>query len=244
MSARTRPSSTALAAALLLLGTALSVHAQETVTLRGRVIDADTRRPIHGAIVLPLASTRGYVTDTLGRFTLEVPASGAYPLTAEQLGYAMADVVLASTAPIEFTTILLKPNPIALEGLSVLVDRFERRRRFYYGPIRVMDQAQLLRRPASSAYDVVRSNLPMARPCVDDMNELCTFRRGRREPVDICVDEVRAYGGAMELGLYGAGDLYMVEVYDMGREVRVYTRWFVENRLRSGRSLQPLSWGC
>ena len=37
---------------------------------------------------------------------------------------------------------------------------------------------------------------------------------------------------------------YVVEVYNRGQQVRVYTRWFVERALRGGRRLQPLEWGC
>ena len=79
---------------------------------------------------------------------------------------------------------------------------------------------------------------------MDDMNALCTFRRGRRQPVSVCIDEAPAYGGATDLDVYDAADLYLVEVYDMGASVRRDTRMFVEGRLRSGWQLQPLSWGC
>jgi hypothetical protein len=234
----------ALGAALSWAGAASVVDAQESVSLRGRVIDRETRMPIEGAIVLPAGGTRGYVTDSLGLFVLSAPAGGAYALTAEQLGYAVAEVTLASTAPEEFSTILLTPNPIAMEGLTVLVDRFEQRRRFHFGPVRVLDQAALLRRGASSAYDIVRANVPFARPCSADMNRLCVWRRGQRRTVQMCLDEAPAYGGISDLEVQSGADLYMVEVYDQGLEVRLYTRWFVEGRLRSGRGLRPLSMGC
>lgn len=60
----------------------------------------------------------------------------------------------------------------------------------------------------------------------------------------MCVDEAPAWGGIGDLEGYDASELYLVEVYGWGQTVRVYTRWFVEGRMRSGRPLAPLSWSC
>mgnify|MGYP004108025775 CR=1 FL=1 len=235
---------------LVLFGSALDTEAQDDPTgqdrvlLRGRVIDEQTRSPIEGAIVMPIGSLSGYMTDSLGLWVLEVdPSRFGYPISVEQLGYSHVEATLAPTAPEEFTTVKLPPNPVALEGLQVLVDRFERRRRFSYGSVRVLDQARLLR-SGGSAYDLVRREVPFARPCPADSNKLCAMRRGRRITVSLCIDEVPAWGGAAELDTYDPSELYLVEIYGRGQQVRVYTRWFVEQAMRRGRTLQPLVWGC
>ena len=215
-----------------------------TVQLSGRVLDATSRTPILGAIVMPLGSTAGYVTDSLGRFELRVPPHPeGYELIVEQLGYASLDVRLPAEAPENFYTVNLSPNPIALEGLEVLVDRFERRRRFFQGPVRVVDQRRLLR-SAGTTFDIVRREVPFARLCSGSLQELCAYRRGQQIRIELCIDEAPAYGGLDQLEQYDPAELYMVEVFDQGREVRVYTRWFVDRALRETRRLQPLSWGC
>ncbi|HSG49254.1 MAG TPA: hypothetical protein VLA43_15645, partial [Longimicrobiales bacterium] len=91
---------------------------------------------------------------------------------------------------------------------------------------------------------VVRAEVPFVRSCPRSFDDLCVSRRGSVERVGICLDEVPLWGGIQALESYDPAELYMVEVYDRGREVRVYTRYFVEERLRTGRRLAPLSWGC
>lgn len=233
-------------AALLagLFGQPATAASQDASTaIRGRVIDETTREPLQGAIVMLLGSESGYMTDSLGLFQLDVyPDALGYRLSVEQLGYATIEVSLPGTALADFTTIKLPVNPIALEGLEVLVDRFERRRRFFNGTVRTLDQARLMR-TAGTAYDAVRRIIPFARPCPSDLNGLCAYRRGRRTKVAICIDEVPAYAGVSELDEYDPAELYLVEVFD-ATQIRVYTRWFVERATREGRRLQPLSWGC
>lgn len=214
------------------------------VQLRGRVIDAQTRNPLEGAFVAPSGSLTGYMTDSMGRFVLELePSPAGYPITVEQLGYSTLEVTLGPSAEEEFTTVKMTPNPIAVEGLRVLVDRFQSRRRFYYGSVRVVDQTRLLRF-SGTAYDVVRREVPFATVCVGAPDELCAIRRGRRIQVELCIDEIPTYGATSALESYDSSELYLVEVYDRGRQIRVYTRWFVEHALRGGRKLQPLEWGC
>lgn len=234
------------AAAAVLAGAA-SLSAQEDPTrplIRGRVIDAETRAPLVGAFIMPFGGARAVMTDSLGVFVLPMELASAYDLTVEQLGYSTLSVTLPETAPREFSTILLRPNPLALEGLTVLVDRFERRRRFHFGPVQAMDQDQLMRTARANAFEVVRGMIPMARTCLRDFDRLCVPRRGSIQTVAVCLDDVPLWSDIHALEAYDPRELYMVEVYDRGREVRVYTRYFVEERLRSGRRLAPLSWGC
>lgn len=232
----------------LAFGGASTAAAQEDPTrpvLRGRVVDAETRAPLSGAFVMPFGGARAVVTDSLGLFRLTMELAPSYPLTVEQLGYATVSVTLPGTASAEFTTILLPPNPLALEGLTVLVDRFERRRRFHFGSVQVLDQDRLRRSARPNAYEIVRAAVPFARPCFGvDYDRLCTPRRGSVRPVDVCLDDVPLWSGIDVLEAYDPAELYLVEVYDRGQEIRIYTRYFVEERLRTGRRLAPLSWGC
>lgn len=239
MTTRTLP----LVTTTLLVGLAPTdiLAAQETVRLYGRILDASTGRPVYGASIHAGNARAADMTDTLGLFVLEVPEAEEYTVSAGQLGYRTALVTLPATAPLEFTTLLLEPNPIALEGLEVLVDRFERRRQLYTGSVTTLEQDALLRVPAMSAYDLLMANLPAAGPCGD---QLCSVRRGRRLPVRLCIDEEPAYLPLSDLERHTAADLYLIEIYGRGASVRLYTRRFVASILGSGRNLEPLQWGC
>lgn len=85
-------------------------------------------------------------------------------------------------------------------------------------------------------------------------------RRGRVQPVRVIIDEVPVvFGGLDWLRSYDAGEIYLMEVYDLGRAIRVLTRWAVDERpeqlaaLRMlpvaplldfrGRSGRSLGWG-
>ena len=70
--------------------------------------------------------------------------------------------------------------------------------------------------------------------CVGSSDELCTIRRGRRTQVELCTDEMPTYGATSALESYDSSELYLVEVYNRGQQVRVYTRWFLEHALRGG----------
>ncbi len=192
----------------------------------------------------PFGGSRAVATDSLGIFALPMELAGSYPIAVEQLGYTTLAITLPASAAGEFSTIHLNPNPIELEGLTVLVDGFERRRRRYFGPVRVLDQERLQRETRGSVYDIVRAEVPLARPCPFEGENLCFQRRGRSQRVNVCLDEVPLWEGAAALDGYDSAALYLIEVYDRGREVRVYTRFFVEKRLRTGRRLPPLDWGC
>lgn len=218
--------------------------AQGRVRIRGRVLDGVTRSPVAGAFVGRSYSDTGVLTDSLGLFTLELLSDFSYPITVENLGYRTLDVVLNPTAPDEFTTILLPPDPLAIQGLTVLVDRFARRRRTYAGPVRVIDQDRLLNGQSESAFDLVTRSVPFGRPCRTSFEELCTIRRGREQVVQVCIDERRAFAGARELESYDSRELYMVELYGWGSQVRVYSRWYVDRMVSEGRTLRPLSFGC
>jgi hypothetical protein len=234
----------AIGALMAWSGSARDLLAQGRVRIRGRVLDEVTRTPVAGAFVGRSYSDSGVLTDSLGLFTLELLSDFSYPITVENLGYRTLDVVLSPTAPEEFTTILISPDPIAIQGLRVLVDRFARRRRTYAGPVRAIDQDRLLNEPSQSAFELLRRSIPFGRPCRTSFEELCTVRRGREQVVTVCIDERPAFAGARELELFDVKELYLVELYGWGSQVRVYSRWYVDRLLSEGRTLRPLSFGC
>lgn len=213
------------------------------VRLYGRVLDAATGLPVFGALVRPTGDRPASVTDTAGVWVLELPEAEEYVVAVAQLGYRAALLTLPTTAPGEFTTVLLEADPIELEGLEVLVDRFEERRRFYMGRVTVLDQKRLMSAYAASLLDIVVANVPGSRFCPDRPDDLCVSVRGEPSSVGVCLDEEPVYRVATELERYSVADIHLIEVF--GRtHVRIYTRRFVGKSATSRRPLDRISWGC
>jgi hypothetical protein len=124
--------------------------AARDIRLYGRVLDAATGLPVFGALVRPTGNRPASATDTAGAWVLEVPEAEEYVIALVQLGYRTALLTLPTKAPREFTTVLLGADPIELEGLEVLVDRFEERRGFCMGSVKVLDQQRLVSAQAAS----------------------------------------------------------------------------------------------
>ena len=211
--------------------------------IRGQVVDG-SGAPIHLAMVGLAQSNQAVATDAEGRFLLPVPPGFRYRVAAEQLGYHPTEVWIAAEDIEHPLVITLEPDPIALRGLEVTVDRLERRRRRYAGFVRVVDREALGLASATTAYEVIRRHAPGLRPCLGDPYNDCVMRRGSISPVRICIDERPAWGGRDELEAYRPEELYMVEVYDWGRAVRVYTNWYVDKVMKKPQPIVPIEFGC
>jgi CarboxypepD_reg-like domain/TonB-dependent Receptor Plug Domain len=91
------------------------LNAQSAV--RGRVLDAETKAPVEGAVVTARTATRAVTTDRLGRFTLwiqEFPET----LTVVLIGRHPALVTLPS-APVDALEIELAPAAVTLSDVIV-----------------------------------------------------------------------------------------------------------------------------
>ena len=64
-------------------------------------------------------------------------------------------------------------------------------------------------------------------------------RRGEYVQPIVYIDERRAFG-LDELASYPMNDIYLVESYDGGRMVRVYTTWFMQRLARGNLGLQNI----
>ena len=122
-----------LAAGLLLAtATAHEAYAQDAqdrqpFELVGTVQDAGGR-PLVGAFVAQGDSKWGSLTSETGRFVLPNVTPGPVSLTVELIGYETRTWT-GIVAPGEALKITLEAQPILLEGLNVVTDRFESRRR-------------------------------------------------------------------------------------------------------------------
>jgi hypothetical protein len=174
-----------------------------------------------------------------------VAISEQYVLQVRQLGYRDRVLTVDGDAAREALVLRLDPDPVEIEGLTVLAERFRDRRRGPFGAVDVLGREDLLRAPDGATSDLIRRVVPFARPCGgENDNNLCVNMQGRIEPLVICMDDRRIAEGGVELEHLDPRGLYMVEVFRRGGQVRIYSRGYVERLLASGGELSPLSFGC
>jgi hypothetical protein len=58
----------------------------------------------------------------------------------------------------------------------------------------------------------------------------------------VYIDEALLVGGLLQLETYRPHELYLVEVYSSGSEIRAYTHHFVERMARTPQALIPIIW--
>lgn len=111
---------------MLVFGLALTIAvprhalAQATGQLSGRVASVDGR-PLSGATVSLVGTSRGSLTDAQGEFTITAAPVGSHTVSASYIGYAQASqgVTVASgeTATLNFT---LEPQAVALDEVVAI----------------------------------------------------------------------------------------------------------------------------
>lgn len=228
-------------AALLLLASAASAQQAE---LRGRVTDRNTGAPVVRAVVEVERAGRAAVTDEQGAFTLPRLPAGVVSVSVSALGYAEATdtlTLLPGAAPENTVTLGLTPDPVLLEGLKVSADRFRERRDALAVPVQVLGSGELATSSTRDVQQFLRYRLGLRSVgCSGALGRLrevgeesCVLSRGRPAPVRVYVDDGYVPGGLSMLSTLRPGEVEMVEVFDAGRQVRVYTSKFMEWAARS-----------
>lgn len=181
-----------------------------------------------GAFVSLEGEDWGTLTNAAGRFVLPGVRAGEVTLTVELIGYE----TLTWTGTVEDgaqLTLALASKPIVLEGLTVLADRFESRRRATATSVRWFDRTTLASSPYPTALDFLAGRGGLARvTCRGTWSSECVLARGRVVEPSVWVDEARHIGGLDYLRTLQPHELYMVEVYAGGRHIRAYTHRYME----------------
>lgn len=247
--------SPALFAALVL---ALPAEAQQrpgVATVTGTVMDAQSGQGIAGVLVEVSPGPRTVVTDAEGRFALRLRAGG-YLVRVSHLGYAEREQAVAvDAAGAEPLVLALEPQPVVLERLNVVLDRFAARRNTVAMSSRVLDRGYLVRSSGHSLVQVVASAAVPLVPCSSATSlgmlfagaggTQCVYTRGEVVRPAVYIDDMPAFGGMDDLALYMPAEAHHVEVYGMGRMIRVYTMQYVEAVATGRRALRPLAdWRC
>lgn len=220
-------------AALALLTTDLSGQDVLSFDLSGRVVDARTGQPLVGAFVGLAGSDWGSITEENGRFLIPDMDPGPLSLTVEQLGYETL-AWAGNVKPDEQELLLeVSPQPVVLEGLRIVTDRFRSRRRATATSVRAYEREALATSHYATALEFLRSRHGFVHvPCFGRRGDLCIRLRGRLvEPV-VYVDEHPVMGGLTWLSTMAPYELQMIEVYGWGRHIRAYTPQFMARAAR------------
>lgn len=240
---------------VLALLLALPLQAQRAV-LSGWVVDAQTGARLAGAVVDVAPDGRSAATDETGAFRLPLRAGRDYVVVITRVGYAEQRVAVTVSASAQPVTFALTPEPLVLERVEVVVDRFEARRNMLPVSSYVLNRERLARFGAGDLALAVRAaGMISASPCPPGSSALtsltgwtfpamgtdnCVSYRGQYVPMGVFIDDWRALGGFAELQGYSPSEVHHVEVYQRGTMIRVYTLAYVESLARGNRRLPPL----
>ena len=231
-----------LAAALATAGPTSAQQAREpsSVPLSGRVTDRATGQPLPGAYV-ELSGTRlDALTDEEGRFSFRRVRPGEHTLTVSLLGYADQERTVQAAAGQEEVAVALEPDAVVLEGLTVNLNVLEQRRNRVAVSSQAFDREQIRRSAALNLESFVRGpgGVP-AVSCRRPFADACVYSRGRYEPVAVYLDEMPIHS-LEHLAALQPAEVERVEVYQRGRQIRVYTSWFMEQVARGKTWVSPV----
>lgn len=197
------------------------------VDLVGFVKDAVTGHPMSGVLVEIEAIDRNAFTNQDGRFVIRGVKRGTFTVHARQLGYEewVGEHAADDAGQLD---IELQADPVLLEEIRVVSDRIERRRKATAMSVFAYDADELSRSAAFDVTHFVRTRIPVISCPVSYFANDCVLRRGRPIVPRVYIDEVRLIGGFEFLGLYNPSELYLIEVYDSGSQIRLYTKAFAE----------------
>ena len=225
-------------------GSVGSVRAQEQKsTIVGHVLDSQQGMPLAGVFVEIVDGPSSF-TDERGRFSFDDLAPGPWVLRASRLGYHGVDLQVEDLIENQ-VLVPLVPDPVLLEGLEVTLNRLEERRTSLPYSVRFIPEEDL-RYSIRNVADVISDRAGFqVFPCSDGPTlpgarvvgglGLCARIRGTVDSLYVYVDDMRRYGGLVELATYQARDLNSVEVITSCRMIRLYTNSFIAFLARTGR---------
>lgn len=204
-------------------------------TLRGRVLDASTRRPVPVAVVRSLTAERAVVTDSSGSFALAQLVTGDHRLEAGRIGFRTT-LLPVNLALADTVTIYLVPQPIALEAIMAVSNRLERRRERIPAMVRAFEAKDLALATEDLRQYLRTRGVPLVscspatgRESGDD----CVLARGRYRPVSLYFNEMKFTGAP--LSLYYPLEFELIEYYHGAATIRLYTTDFLE-RVAKGKA--------
>ncbi len=204
------------------------------LVVTGTVKDATTGAPMSGVFIEIDVLGLTVFSDADGRFATRPISPGVWTVRAGQLGYRLwtRDHTFGpATATLD---IRMEPDPIMLESIRVVSDRIKRRRNAAPVSVRAFDADQLAFSAHFDAAQFIGARLMVVRCPGNAFGADCVWRRGRHVEPQVYIDEIPLIGGFDFLSMYNTNELYLIEVYNSGTQIRVYTKAFAE-RLAMGK---------
>lgn len=236
---------------------AVGQQAEPDARVSGQVRDVFSGHPISNALIAVPGTDVAVLSDQDGQFSF-VLSPGTYEWSVTSLGYAdlFQESVIADG---DYFRVGLMPQAISLDEVVVdvpTVDRlFQRRRNSAGVSVRTLERTEFARAGAATLEEYLRRRLGLVmcpaggvgpNPSAGIFSSTlweslvgstaCIFSRGRTIPVAVYIDERYAFGGMQSLMTYSPHEVYAIEVWRRGAEVRVFTNRFIE-RVTRGRAM-------
>ncbi|HEY0673174.1 MAG TPA: carboxypeptidase regulatory-like domain-containing protein [Longimicrobiales bacterium] len=201
-------------------------------TLRGRVLDASTGRPVPVAVVRSLTAERAVVTDSSGSFALGPLMTGDHRLEAGRIGFRTT-LLPVNLAGADTVTIYLVPQPIALEAITAVSNRLERRRERVSSMVHAFEAKDLALATEDLRQYLRTRGVPLVSCSAAPGGESgadCVWVRGRYRTVNLYFNEMKFTGAP--LSLYYPLEFELIEYYHGAATIRLYTTDFLERVAR------------
>jgi hypothetical protein len=205
------------------------------IAVHGTVVNSTSGQPVAGAMVSLSDSRWGTVTNNKGRFNLPRVEPGNVTLTVNQLGYQNIEWKGVVSSQQDTVQIPLPPKPKLLKGLNVVNARLEQRRQGTAASVIAFNERQLATTRWSNVTDFLNARAGLlSEPCPYWMlSQQCYQVDGQIVSPIVFINEVPIPGGMEDLKTMWPQDLYLVEVYARGAEIRVYTKPFMKRAART-----------
>lgn len=125
----------------------------QSIAIKGKIIDADTREGVVGANVAVKGTNKGTSTDAAGNFSLAVDRGAT--LVVSSIGYDNAEVVASS----EDVSITLKPNDRTLSEV-VVVGYGVQKKANLTGAVTQLKSTELLKRQVGTTSNLLQGLAP------------------------------------------------------------------------------------
>ena len=212
--------------------------------LVGKVVDSGTGKGLPYAMVALDKGEPHVITDSTGTFRFPGLKTGIYNMTATQMGYARLTLPVVVAEKAEAVEFKLFPDPVALEGIKVMADRFKGRLNSITAPAQSYDNEKLEHSTSMNVPEFLTNEAllsPAACPGPGQGNALyCFNRRGQVVQPQVFLDEAPLMGGLSQLDSYHPNDLYRIEVIGNGLMIRAYTKAFVDRLTKNPHALEPI----
>lgn len=191
----------------------------------GRLVDGSNGQPLLGASVGLTGSDWGSITDQNGVFVIpgafvgwKTDRKGGFSLTASRLGYKTLTWEGDLSRNDDNLIIEISPKADILEEIAEVRKNLKSRRVGSGTDVKAYDRKDLVTSRETTALRFLTNRVSIP----------------QRQPPIVFVDEVQVMGGIDYLDGIDPIDLELMEIFQSGRHVRIYTTDFLRQASKNG----------